>query len=65
MCSINGREAEAVGVYLGNLHHYREVKKKFRQVREDLGRGCLLELVKRLPLEPDERRYLRDVIAGV
>jgi hypothetical protein len=64
MC-ISGRDAHAIGVYLTDLGHYKDVKRRFRQVREELGRGCLLKLVKKLPLEADERRYLREVIAGV
>jgi len=65
MCTIRGREAGAVGVFLTDLYHHRNVKKKFRDVRDNLGRGHLLRLMKRLPLEKDERRYLRKIIVGI
>jgi hypothetical protein len=64
MCTIRGKEADAVRVFLTDLYHHRDVKKKFRDVRDSLGRVYLLRLMRRLPLEKDERRYLREVIAG-
>jgi len=61
---ISRREAEVVNIYLNDLYHYRDVKRKFLEVRENLDRGYLLSLVRRIPLEKDERRYLRQRIVG-
>lgn len=65
MCTIRGKEADAVRVYLTGVYHCKDVKRRFREVLDDFGRDYLLGLVKRLPLEKDERRYLRKVIVGI
>jgi hypothetical protein len=64
MCTIRGREADAVRVYLTGLYHCKDVRRKFLEVRENLDRGYLLSLLRKLPLEKDERRYLRQRIIG-
>jgi hypothetical protein len=66
MCvTLRGREAEAVGVYLTNLGHYRDVRRRFRQCVEDLGKDYMFSVMKRVPLCKEERRYLRSVILGI
>ena len=61
---ISRREAAVVNIYLNDLNHYRDVKRRFLEVRENLDRGYLLSLVRRIPLEKDERRYLRQRIVN-
>jgi hypothetical protein len=66
MCvTLRGREAEAVGVYLTNLGHYRDVRRRFRQCVEDLGKDYMFSVMKKVPLCNEEKRYLRNVILGI
>jgi len=66
MCvMLRGREAEAVGVYLTNFGHYRDVRRRFRQCVEDLGKDYMFSVMEKVPLCNEEKRYLRNVILGI
>jgi len=66
MCVIvRGREACAVGVYLTNHGHYRDVRRRFREMVEEYGKDYMFSLMRRVPLCREEKDYLRNEIFGI
>ncbi len=62
------QERQAVSIYLNDLYHYRDVKRKFFQVRENYDKNDLLCMVRKLwqrrALDDKERQYLCQRITG-
>jgi ATP-dependent RNA circularization protein (DNA/RNA ligase family) len=66
MCVVlRGREASAVGVYLTDLGHYRDVRRRFRETVEEYGKDYMFSLMRRIPFCREEMNYLRKVIWGI
>lgn len=66
MCvMLRGEEAKAVGVYLTDLKHHREVRRRFREVVEEYGKDYILKIIRRLPCSREEKSYLRRQIATI
>lgn len=66
MCVVlRGEEAKAVGVYLTDLHHHREVRKRFREAVEEYGKDYILRILRKLPCTREEKAYLRRKIAEI
>jgi hypothetical protein len=64
----NVRETKAVSIYLNDLYHYRDVKRKFSEVMETYDKNNLLCITKRLwqrrKINDEEKRYLCQRITG-
>jgi len=62
------QERQAVSIYLNDLYHYRDMKRKFFQVRENYDKNDLLCMVRKLwqrrALDDEEKRYLYQRITG-
>lgn len=56
---LRGREEMAVGVFLTDLYHHMDVRRRFREVVEEFGKDYVLGLVSRLACGREEKSYLR------
>lgn len=62
---LRGKEAYAVGGYLTNLYHDKEVNRRFREVVEEFGKDHILGMLNRVSCGRDEKAYLRWKIASL
>lgn len=66
MCVVlKGKEAKAIGVYLTDLNHYKDVRRRFREVVEEYGKDYILNIVRGLPCTQEEKSYLHSRIAAI
>lgn len=56
---LRGKESQAVGVYLTDLNHHREVRRRFCEVVEEYGKDRIMSILKKLPCSREEKDYLR------
>jgi hypothetical protein len=67
--TITNHEREAVGAFLSDVQHQRDIKRKFAAIAEKFNEAQLLQLVEKLRksgiLAADEAEYLAKKIATV